>query len=438
MSRASAYVISENNNQIMENWLSTQNLAAPVSSNVGARNLPFQRWFKFKEAYAPAFVVDSVERCNYPVNHILDPFGGCGTTALTARMMGLNSTSIEVNPFLADVIRAKVTKISPSSFAEACNRIVEKTRVVRRDYTEISGAPATLIEPGVNNRYVYARETYGALRALHRRIQQLETNESRLARVLLGSILVESSNVRIDGKGRRYRQNWQADCVSREQVFERFHRAVTIAVQDLSDFGSLTKSNHHVYTGDARVRLKDISITDLVVFSPPYPNSFDYTDVYNLELWMLGYFCSASHTRKQRSQTLRSHVQIKWPPGCSTEMTPTLREVKNRLDVCRLDLWNRNIPEMVVGYFSDLERVLRYLHRILRNGCYVVAAVGDSQYGGVRIETARILEEISERCGFDVEDSSRIRSMRVSSQHGGRLGLSETALRIKRREMEYV
>ena len=28
---------------------------------------------------------------------------------------------------------------------------------------------------------------------------------------------------------------------------------------------------------------------DLAVFSPPYPNSFDYTDVYNVELWAMGY-----------------------------------------------------------------------------------------------------------------------------------------------------
>jgi len=33
---------------------------------------------------------------------------------------------------------------------------------------------------------------------------------------------------------------------------------------------------------------------DAAIFSPPYPNSFDYTDVYNLELWVLGYLDDAS------------------------------------------------------------------------------------------------------------------------------------------------
>ena len=50
---------------------------------------------------------------------------------------------------------------------------------------------------------------------------------------------------------------------------------------------------------------------DLVVFSPPYPNSFDYTDIYNVELWALGYLGSSADNRKLRGETLRSHVQIR-------------------------------------------------------------------------------------------------------------------------------
>lgn len=49
---------------------------------------------------------------------------------------------------------------------------------------------------------------------------------------------------------------------------------------------------------------------DLAVFSPPYPNSFDYTDVYNIELWTLGYIRDAASNQRLRSATLSSHVQI--------------------------------------------------------------------------------------------------------------------------------
>ena len=55
----------------------------PVSSNVGAHNLPFQRWMKFKEAFSPRFVANAVESLGYRPLHCIDPFGGSGTTALT-------------------------------------------------------------------------------------------------------------------------------------------------------------------------------------------------------------------------------------------------------------------------------------------------------------------------------------------------------------------
>ena len=420
--------------QTATNWLAAQDSAAPVSSNTAAADLPFQRWFRFKEAYSPAFVTDTIAACDYPVNHLLDPFGGTGTTALTAQMHGLDSTSIEVNPFMADVIRVKVTPISPSSFTFSCRRLVDSTTVTDTDYRPIEGAPSTLVEPGVNARYVYSREAYAALRALNRQITSLSQPEARLARVLLGSILVDCSNVTVNGKGRRYRKNWQTRRITQESVFERFEAAVTRAVEDIIRFSTYAPSHHLVYTDDARSRLKTLRTADLAIFSPPYPNSFDYTDVYNLQLWMLGYFTSRQDNLILRAQTLRSHVQIKWPEVAPPARTPLLMAVKTALDERRADLWNRNIPEMVVGYFSDLQSVLISLTRIVRPGRYVVAAVGDSQYGGVRIDVAGILAEIASTYGYDLADKAQLRSMRSSAQHGGGFDLSETAVWLRRRK----
>lgn len=216
-------------------------------------------------------------------------------------------------------------------------------------------------------------------------------------------------------------------------MFERFRTAVTRAVEDLTTFNSHLASEHRVYTDDARSRLKSIPSADLAIFSPPYPNSFDYTDVYNLELWMLGYFRTSMDNKNHRERTLRSHVQIKWPQAEIAIGTPKLKRVIKELEARRKELWNRHIPEMVAGYFADLESVFLSLRCILREGGHMVAAVGDSQYGGVRIDTAGILSEVGERCGYEVEDTSEIRSMRASAQHGGGFDLSETAIRLRLR-----
>ena len=77
-----------------------------IGTNHGATPLAFQHWHKFKEAFAPEIVHAAVERSGIPVETVLDPFGGSGTTALASQFLGRHPVTSEVNPYLADVIEA--------------------------------------------------------------------------------------------------------------------------------------------------------------------------------------------------------------------------------------------------------------------------------------------------------------------------------------------
>ena len=88
----------------LEAWLHGYDEAAPVSSFVGSHDLPFQRWMKFKEAFSPRFVMDALASMPQRPRRCADPFGGSGTTALTCSFLGVEAVTIEVNPFLADLI----------------------------------------------------------------------------------------------------------------------------------------------------------------------------------------------------------------------------------------------------------------------------------------------------------------------------------------------
>lgn len=414
--------------ELCAKWLTGCLPSAPLSSNIGSGTLPFQRWFHFKEAYSPEFVAQSIECAPYKVSRVLDPFAGSGTTSLTCRMLGIDSVSIELNPFLADLVLAKLTPVSPATFHDNCLKILEKIKISSVDHRILEGAPATLCEPGFNNRWIFGRQAYSSIRALARCISTLAPAEARLARVLLGSILVDCSNVVVNGKGRRYRKNWQSRNISKNNVFDLFETAVSNAVDDLCDFKCFNRSSHKVCHGDVRRRLRRLRNADIAIFSPPYPNSFDYTDVYNLELWMLGYFTSKEDNRNLRIHTLRSHVQIKWPGTVQRSSSPTLSRTVQSLRERRGELWNKNIPEMILGYFEDLAFVFVELSRILQPGKRVIIAVGDSQYVGIKIHVSQILREILKSIGFKVVELSPIRSMRVSAQHGGQLNLEETAI----------
>ncbi|MEW3673849.1 hypothetical protein QOZ77_32065, partial [Pseudomonas aeruginosa] len=87
-------------------------------------------------------------------------------------------------------------------------------------------------------------------------------------------------------------------------------------------------------------------MADLAVFSPPYPNSFDYTDVYNVELWVLGYLNDSADNRSLRQSTLASHVQIQRNYAPRPLGSATLDDVSKKLHASRELLWSRWIPNM--------------------------------------------------------------------------------------------
>lgn len=430
---AGRYVRVERRRNHVTQWLSSYQDESPTSSNQGALDVPFQRWFKFKEAYSPKFVTDTLGSLPYDVERCLDPFGGSGTTALTCRMLGIKSVTTEVNPFLADLIRSKLASVDGVTFQNNVSEILDNFRVSKRDIERPPEFPKTMSEPGRNDRYIFSKEVFGTIRALVRRSETLPPDHARLLRVLLGSVLIENSNVRINGKGRRYRSNWKDRERSREDLVSDLREIVSIAVKDLTEFSNVPRGNHRVILGDARQALRRVQTADMAIFSPPYPNSFDYTDVYNIELWMLGYLSCAQQNQALRQSTLRSHVQTKWNyDNIGKANSQTLEKVVSRLNDAKEQLWDHNIPSMVQYYFDDLLSVFGHLRRILPIGHHAVIAIGDSQYAGILIDISKILPEVVHAVGFEVKSMGAIRSMRSSSQHGGHFDLSEHCIVFER------
>src|SRR5262249_202378 len=119
---------------------------------------------------------------------------------------------------------------------------------------------------------------------------------------------------------------------------------------------------------------------DLSVFSPPYPNSFDYTDVYNLELWTLRYLKRPEDNLRLRLATLSSHVQIKRAYSEMPNRSPLLRRTVKKLTAKTDGLWDARIPDMVGGYFADLSKVIVGIRQRLTPRGQIWMVVGDSRY----------------------------------------------------------
>jgi DNA modification methylase len=93
--------------------------ATPRGEGRNLRNFepaPVQVWpiatRPFSEAHFATFPPELVERCLKvgcpPGGHVLDPFGGAGTTAVVADAMGFDCTLIEINPDYAAIAERRI------------------------------------------------------------------------------------------------------------------------------------------------------------------------------------------------------------------------------------------------------------------------------------------------------------------------------------------
>ena len=416
-----------------DGWVSERTVRT-LATNSGANALAFQNWRKFKEAFAPELVAKAVAETTVNVERCLDPFGGSGTTALACQFLGVMPYTFEVNPYLTDLIEAKLVTYDIDTlvvdFAEVVRQASHSKPNLQKMYRN---APATLIEPGKNNRWIFDLNVAERIASYRRAIEVLQNKKNaRLLKALLGGVLIDLSNVLVSGKGRRYRRGWDKNRQNKTQVDVLFLQAVEVAIGDIVRHAERKELRYNITRGDSRKLIKSAPKVDLVIFSPPYPNSFDYTDVYNVELWMLGYLENFSINKELRLATLTSHVQISRNFAHAPQSSHTLKRTLASLEEVREQLWDKRIIDMIGGYFSDMLNVMQGSSKALPSKGEIWMVVGDSKYAGVPVPVADILCELAPDANCSVLRKEPFRSMRSSAQQGGNEELPETLIVLKR------
>ena len=371
---------------------------------------------------------DAIRLSPVPVQSCIDPFGGSGTTALACQLAGVAPTTIEVNPYLADLIEAKLHLYDPDTLVRDLASVLHLAD--KSNSSSLTALlPSTFVEPGVNGRWLFNQEVADRILSIREATDSLPSESNRrLLRVLLGGTVVHLSNAIVNGKGRRYRRGWASHQRTAGDVDLLFTNSVSSAIAEITRFANRPRTSSTVIMGDARTAIRELGSFDVAVFSPPYPNSFDYTDVYNIELWMLGYLKHRDDNRLLRTSTLSSHVQIKRPfsppPSGSEHLDTTLCSLKNIAQ----HLWNRYIPQMVGGYFAELLGIIETLQSKLAPGGNMWLVVGDSSYADIPINVAHILAQLSATRDLRVIRQETLRELRKSAQQGGQIQLAEKLL----------
>ncbi|WP_281310747.1 DNA methyltransferase [Flavobacterium flavigenum] len=387
------------------------------------KNLAVHKWYLLVEGYSSDLVKSIINEQVVKPKVCFDPFGGVGTTALTCKELGIETISIEASPFFYDVTKAKL------NFSNYDAEILELLILnLRRSLMKSVGMPKhpeleskTFFENSKKSKWIFHQSVSNAIFDITKGIEKTCKDHQEyksLFTIALACILQDVSNVFKNGKCLSYKKKWKEKVYSRMEVHNLFLKQIESSIlPDLKNFQNLdNKTKFELLNGDSREKIKDVNTgIDLVITSPPYLNSRDYTDIYRLELWMLGYVSSYEKERTFRKRALTSHVQIPLPK-VDFPQVEELKKAVEFLEGSDATLWNKNIPNMVRGYFNDIQNLLLDLKPKLNDNAKLYINVSNSCYSNYIIEVDVIIAKAAELIGYECEEIRIARPIRTSSQ----------------------
>lgn len=240
--------------------------------------------------------------------------------------------------------------------------------------------------------------------------------------LLLALLRVQQQFSRAVADGGWFR--WRDLPSKEDQIWPTFERQVNSMLADITTPQPQTGC-YQVYRRDAR-KLDTLKEThpqldagcQAIITSPPYPNRHDYSRIFQIELLTLG--LAETDIFALRHESLRSNVEAQAPNwACPPFKPPTLLETI--LAAFPPDVDPRVAP-MLLGYFEDMNVVLRSMQRILAPGGYVALVVGNVRHAGVMIPVDEILLHMGENIGFISQTSWVARLRGNSAQQMGRFG----------------
>lgn len=395
------------------------------------------RWSPYIQGFSSSFVQGVIAKykreyeLGRPSSMILDPFSGTGTVLIQAKLNGIPSLGIELNPLLQ-----YVSQVKAKSWRLSGRNLVELFETLPRQY--FAEAPAFLdsdrhFNPGVLKNL---QRIKGGIQHLEKLATIFGNGKEKqqpiglidLLRVALCAILVDCSNLK------------RSPCLgydSRKQVSDQdpfllMHAKVNHIAEDLN----FVKS-HHAKHIDVSCETKlansmlyeHEALYDLVITSPPYMNGLDYVINYKIEMGWLDFIKSHSDSKAIKDSmvvcdNVSKGLTKRFSCGNDKYTNDWLKLIVNKIqeNIERRGSYRRlDMPIIVHKYFDDMFKVFKKVIPKIKTGGRFILVVGDSLIADVYLPTDLLLARMGRELGMEIERielarhrrSGQIRSYRL-------------------------
>jgi DNA modification methylase len=402
---AQARQLPKTNGELFRQNGTARPLIDPIQATFrGGQAEPLHGWYPYLEGYSPRFVEQVLQEFAPHAERILDPFGGTGTTPLTAAKLGREAFFCELNPLLQFLVEAKTlaSSLADKQREEIVGRLLELSDDLSKRIAECR--PDLELQAAYTATFgdsqFFDDSVFGAVLQTRTAIDLLACESplaakfftiAVLASLIPTSRLIRRGDVRFKNgaESKRFKIGL-TDCIKNQ---------LRLMVHDLKLLQPLPKTPKLV-CDDAR-RLQHLLPLDIdtVVTSPPYLNGTNYFRNTKIELWFLRCLRTADDLADFRLRTVTAGINDVTNAKLNGDFPKQARALVAQLEVSAYDI---RIPRMVASYFNDMRAVFGALKKHLTAQATLILDIGDSAYGNIHVPTDKLLAEIFLEMGFSL------------------------------------
>lgn len=347
-------------------------------------------YHRYPAKFIPQLVKGLIEKYSEVGELVFDPFGGCGTTMLEARLSGRKSIGFDINLVAELIANTKIQAIYPGKLDQAYEVFLKMYKKAGSyKYIDYSG----------RLEYWFDHQTFVELTRIYRAIITIpEKYERRFFLCAFSHILKNSSR-------------WLMSSIKPQidskkiipDTFEIFKRKLSsmfkkneLYYTELKRMGRLSLSAQFKHR-DATLKYPSSmhGMVDLVVTSPPYVTSYEYSDLHQLTLFWL-----QADTRQAHGLSGFDIVHDKFRRrfvGTKLKKNSVHDEIGSSIaeSIVR-DLKSEGLTSTaneVHNYFADMYKAFCAMRGGLRNGGKACVIIGNTSIKGVPILNAEVAAE---------------------------------------------
>ncbi|MBU0561582.1 MAG: hypothetical protein KJ799_17045 [Bacteroidetes bacterium] len=373
-------------------------------------NETIHRWAPYVQGFSASFVQSIFDQYikDYKNPIVLDPFTGCGTVQVQAKLNGYHSFGTELNPLLKFIAETKLNSwtIHPKELLKVFNNL---------DLSERTRAPRFL-----KSEKHFSKEVLENLEVLKGGIDSLSKTTNQgivdLLNLTFSSILIEVSKLKRSpclGYSKSKKVDPHAPFVLMNQ---KVHQIIEDLKTIQSEYSDFFNTQSRVYLANA-MEYEHSNKFDLIITSPPYMNGLDYVINYKIEMGWLNFAENQAELKKVKDEMVVCDNVSK---GLIKSFNPIytnewISDIKRNIqkNILRRGKYRRyDMPFIVHKYFDDMYRVFQMVVPKMKNGGRFVLVVGDSLIADVYIPTDLLIAQLGKDLGLSIEKIEKARNRR--------------------------